>query len=128
MPIVTVRISPNIVNDESARAIRDTVEEIVESVLRVRLQQIETRVVHYGSLDKNHPAVSVEIDVGNGLDDRNLKEYDDLSRYLADRIFQCDNLGALRVNWVGNPACYVLLRVNEHSSMVQINPADRLKK
>lgn len=69
MPCVTIWRNSYVVPDELAITLRDTLNELVASVLKVKLTEVTIRIRDFGPLDLNYREIEVELDMGSGKND-----------------------------------------------------------
>lgn len=112
MPLVTIWRDPQIVDDETAVAIRDILLQAVARTLQVPEKNIEVRVRDTGRLDINTVPIGIEIDTGPGKDRHRINERRKLVSQIADHLFKTN---ILEHEWMGPDKSYVWIRIFESS-------------
>lgn len=123
MPLVTIQRDPRLVDDETAKAIRDMVHEIVEETLKVKPGEVEVRVRDIGHLDINYAPVGIEIDTGTGKDQWRAKKRKALAKKIAAEIHQA---GILKDIWPEAETSYVWIRICQ-SAFVPIGSPEKAR-
>ena len=110
MPLITIWRDHRVVEDQKAVELRDLLREAVAEALKVKVVDVEARVLDVGPFDINYAPVGIEIDTGGGKKRWRVNHRTELVKFVAQRVAEAEILPR---EWLGPGKSYVWLRVVE---------------